>query len=52
MHTQQQLVVTVAAHLSGANVVMPAHKRGPATSEGMESGILNAKSAQTVMQVA
>lgn len=39
-------------HLSGAKVVMPAHSRGPATSDGMTSGILKAKSAHTVMLVA
>lgn len=41
-----------ATHFRGAKVVMPAHSRGPATSDGIASGMRKAKSAHTVMQVA
>jgi hypothetical protein len=37
---------------SGANVVTPAHSRGPATLEGMASGMGNVKASFTVMDVA
>ena len=37
---------------SGAKVVTPAHSRGPATFEGMASGMGNVKASFTVMDVA
>mmetsp|Transcript_16107 Transcript_16107/g.54735 ORF Transcript_16107/g.54735 Transcript_16107/m.54735 type:complete len:218 (-) Transcript_16107:442-1095(-) len=42
---------SMPARLRGANMVMPAHSRGPATSMGMESGSGKANLALTVMQL-